>query len=306
MTPPLLLVIVGPTAAGKTRLAVALARALEGEIVGADSRQVYRGLDIATGKPTLDELGGIPHYLLDVADPTESYSLVRYCADAEREIAAVRSRGRLPILVGGTGLYIRGVCDGLIPPAVPPQPELRRDLQAQWEQSPELVLTELRRLDQRTAETIDLRNRRRVIRAIEICSVTGKPLSLQRRAQPKEQRLLILGLSTERRRLHELADARIAHMFRRGLVNEVHSLIGRGFDLSLPAFSAVGYREVAGLILGQWDREEAERRMRVATHAYQRRQLVWLRPDPRVHWIDSDADTATASALHLIEEWLRD
>jgi len=300
-----LLVICGPTAAGKTALAVQLARRLGGEIVGADARQVYRGLDIGTGKATATELQGVAHHLIDVVAPDATFTVAQYAALASEAIAGVLGRRCLPILVGGTGLYVRAIVDGLLPPKVPPQSGLRAELERRWlREGPEALLRELATLDPVAAARIDRRNPRRVIRALEVCLVTGRPFSDQQRRQASPYGLLQLALTTERAALHTLADRRIDAMLAGGFIDEVRGLRAAGYDFHLPAFSAVGYREVATYLDGAVSLDEARLRMQRATHAYQRRQLTWSRADPRLRWLEARSPEVLETALGLVERWL--
>ena len=300
---PPLLVVGGPTATGKTALAVQLAQAFHGEIVGADARQVYRGLDIGTGKARTTELHGIVHHLLDVASPDELFSVTQYAALAMEAIHDIQRRGKLPILVGGTGLYLRAVVDGLLPPEVPPQPALRAALQQRWQADRDDLLRELAARDPLTAQRIDARNPRRVIRAMEVVLTTGRPFSEQQGRTPPPMATLMLALSAERPLLHRLADHRVDAMLSSGLEEEVRRLQVAGYDFSLPAFTAVGYREMAAYLSGGAGLAEARRQMQQATHAYQRRQLTWFRADRRYLWLDLTQGDLAARACRLMAAW---
>lgn len=297
--------IAGPTAAGKTALAVALAHRLGGEIVGADSRQVYRGLDIGTGKATPADLHGVPHHLLDVAAPDEPFTVTQYAELANAVIAGVHERGHVPILTGGTGLYVRAVVDGLLPPAVPPQPALRAELERRWLEDRPALLAELADRDPVSAGRLDQRNPRRVIRALEVMRMTGRPLSEQQRQAPPPYRVTFLALTAERSTLHRLADDRVEAMLNGGLIEETRGLLAAGYDFALPAFSAVGYREMARALSGAITLDEARRRMRQGTHAYQRRQLTWFRADHRYQWLEATAPNVVEQATSQLPPlWL--
>jgi len=286
-----LVAIVGPTATGKTALAVVLAARLAEvigcEAVSADSRQIYRGMDIATAKPTPDERARLPHHLLDVVAPDEAYTLAQYQADATAAIAAIHARGRLPLLVGGTGLYVRAVVDGLAIPRVPPSPALRAELEAILAaDGPAALHARLAALDPAAARDIDARNPRRLIRALEVCLLSGQSFSEQRGTRPTPYRpLLLLGLTMDRSALYVRADARIDAMLAAGLVEETERLVTAGYDWSLPAMSSLGYREIGAYLRGEATLADAVQRFKLATHAYIRRQLTWLRPDQRIHWL---------------------
>ncbi len=280
--------IVGPTAVGKTAVSLLLARELNGEIVSADSRQVYRGMDIGTAKIAPDEMAGIPHHLIDIRRPDEGISLGEYKKLADAAIDDVMARGRLPMLVGGTGQYVRAVVEGWQIPEVAPQPELRRALEAQAErEGKEAVFARLQALDPVSAQTIDYRNLRRVIRAIEVCIVTGQPFSALQTKQPPPWPIVQIGLTRPRERLYARADARIEVMFAAGWVDEVRELLARGYSPALPSFASLGYREVAAYLAGDYDLEEAKVRIRRATRNFIRRQYNWFRlTNPAIHWFD--------------------
>ncbi len=280
--------IVGPTAVGKTAVSLLLARELNGEIVSADSRQVYRGMDIGTAKIAPDEMAGIPHHLIDIRRPDEGISLGEYKKLADAAIDDVMARGRLPMLVGGTGQYVRAVVEGWQIPEVAPQPELRRALEAQAErEGKEAVFARLQALDPVSAQTIDYRNLRRVIRAIEVCIVTGQPFSALQTKQPPPWPIVQIGLTRPRERLYARADARIEAMFAAGWVDEVRELLARGYSPDLPSFASLGYREVAAYLAGDYDLEEAKVRIRRATRNFIRRQYNWFRlTNPAIHWFD--------------------
>ena len=282
------LVLVGPTAVGKTATSLLLARELGGEIVSADSRQVYRGMDIGTAKVTPEERGDIPHHLIDIRAPDETISLGEYKELADAVIADILARGRLPMLVGGTGQYVRAVVEGWQIPRVPPQPDLRRELEElAAREGKEAVFARLQALDPASAQTIDYRNLRRVIRAIEVTLVAGRPFSELQTKQPPPWRMVQIGLTRPRERLYARADARIEAMLAAGWVDEVRRLLAQGYTPDLPSFASLGYREVVAYLAGDISLEEAKARIRRATRAFIRRQYNWFRlTDPRIHWFD--------------------
>lgn len=300
-----LLTLVGPTASGKTALALALAERLPAalglrgaEIVSADSRQIYRLMDIATAKPTAEEQACVRHHLLDVVWPDESYTLAEYQRDAQAAIADIWARGRLPLLVGGTGLYIRAVVDGLAIPEVAPQPELRAALEAELaERGVGALLDRLRALDPVSAARIDAQNPRRLIRALEVCIASGRPFSEQQGRRPTPYHALLLGLGMPRAALYARADARVTQMLAAGLVAETEALVARGYDWSLPAMSSLGYREMGAYLRGELALPAAVERFEQATHGYIRRQLSWFRPDQRIHWLDAALPAGTLAAV---------
>jgi tRNA dimethylallyltransferase len=307
-----LLVLVGPTAAGKTALAVALAERLhadgiEPEAISADSRQIYRLMDIATAKPTPDERAHLPHHLIDVVWPDESYTLAQYQADATSAIVGIYARRCLPTLVGGTGLYVRAVVDGLAIPRVAPDPALRAALEAEAaSMGPSALYERLAELDPATAARIDPRNVRRLVRALEVCILSGRPFSEQQGARPTPYRPLILGLNMDRAALYARADARIDAMLAAGLVDETRTLMERGYAWSMPSMSSLGYREIGAYLRGETGLADAVARFKLDTHAYIRRQLTWFRPDARITWLDAalPPDALAEHALALITPWL--
>ncbi len=284
----LVLVLAGPTAVGKTATSLLLARELGGEIVSADSRQVYRGMDIGTAKVTPAERAEIPHHLIDIRNPDETISLGEYKVLADAVIAGILARGRLPMLVGGTGQYVRAVVEGWQIPRVPPQPELRQELEElAAREGKEAVFSRLQMLDPASAQAIDYRNLRRVIRAIEVTMVAGRPFSELQTKQPPPWRVVQIGLTRPREALYARADARIESMFEAGWVEEVRALLARGYTPDLPSFASLGYREVAAYLAGDYDLAEAKRLIRRATRAFIRRQYNWFRlTNPDIHWFD--------------------
>jgi tRNA dimethylallyltransferase len=299
-----LLVICGPTATGKTDLAIALARHVGGEIVNADSRQVYRYMDIGTAKPTPAQRAAAPHHLLDVVDPDEPFALAVYLERAHHAIAGILARRSLPIVVGGTGLYVRALVQGFAVPRVPPDPRLRAELEAlaEAEGSPAL-LARLRRSDPPTAATIDARNPRRLIRAIEVVEATGVSFAAQRMARPRYD-ALVLGLTADRALLYERADRRVDAMMAVGLLDEVAALYARGFSPDLPALSGLGYRQLGEHLRGVRTLDDAVQATKRATHGFMRRQLTWFRREPGIHWLDSAHDDVVAQAIVQAGQWL--
>ncbi len=295
--------VMGPTAAGKSDVALALARRLDGEIVSVDSAQVYRGLDIGSAKPSAEAQAEIPHHLLDIIDPAEAYSAARFAEDAARAVASIRRRGRVPILAGGTGLYFDALEHGLAPlPSA--DPELRRRIAEEAAESGWPALhRRLRDVDPETAGRVHPNDAQRIQRALEVYTLTGFPLSrVQRRRSVSlldgPPLKLILG-PPSRAWLQERIEARFHAMLAAGLVEEVAALRRRG-DLSpeLPAVRAVGYRQVWGYLEGKYDYPEMVRRGIVATRRYAKRQLTWLRRNGEGHWIIAgEAAIQQASAL---------
>lgn len=301
-----LLVLAGPTATGKTGLAIALAQHLGGEIVSADSRQIYRNMDIGTAKPTPEQRAQVPHHLLDVVAPDEPYTLAQYQADAQTAVASIHARGRLSLLVGGTGLYIRAVVDNLAIPRVPPNAELRQQLEEEAAAHGSAVLhARLTALDPTGASRIDPANLRRVIRALEVTLLTGQPFSAQQGARPSPYRPLFLGLNGPRDVLYQRADQRVDAMLAAGLVQEVQRLLAAGYDWRLPSMSSLGYQEIASFLRGEISLKAAIERLKFNTHHYIRRQLTWFRAEPRLHWLDFTAPDLEKETLNIAELWAR-
>ncbi|HEX2997303.1 MAG TPA: tRNA (adenosine(37)-N6)-dimethylallyltransferase MiaA [Anaerolineales bacterium] len=283
-----LILIVGPTAVGKTELAIQLAERLGGEIVSADSRLFYRGMDIGTAKPPPEEQRRVPHHLIDIADPDEILSLAVFQQKAREAIAGIHTRNKIPLLVGGTGQYIRAVTEGWNPPEVKPDERLRSELEKKKEERGEYWLyEELKSLDPAAAEKIDPRNFRRTIRALEVILTTGRKFSEQRGQSESPYHLLSIGLKRPRPELYARVDQRIEAMFANGFLDEVKHLLSAGYSPSLPTMSAIGYRECIRVINGELNEEQAKAEIRHATRVFVRRQANWFKEsDPNIKWFD--------------------
>ncbi len=305
--PPLVL-IVGPTAVGKTQVAIQLAEDLGGEIISADSRLFYRGMDIGTAKPTRQERERIPHHLIDIVDPDTTLSLAVFQAMARETIAGVHRRGKLPLLVGGTGQYVRAVTEGWAPPAVTPNARLRGELEKmQSERGAAWLHGRLEALDPEAAARIDARNVRRTIRALEVVLTTGRKFSDQRLHAESPYHLITIGLKRARAELYARIDARIEAMFEAGLVDEVRGLLAEGYGAELPSMSAIGYRECVRVVRGEWSVEQAKVQMRRATRAYVRRQGNWFKEsDPDIRWFDASQPDGLASIASAIRNSLHE
>ncbi len=301
-----LVAIVGPTATGKTALAVSLAERLGGEIVNADSRQVYRGMDIGTAKPTASQRARVRHWLLDVDDLEQEFSLARFVELAGQALSDIWSRGRPAFLVGGTGQYVWAVLEGWQVPRVPPDHALRRELEALAErESPQALQRELAAVDPEAASRIDPRNVRRLVRALEVYRVTGRPISAWRERNAPDFDSLIIGLRCERRELYRRIDARVEGMLAAGLLEETRGLLAQGYRPDLPALSGIGYRQVCQHLAGELSLEEAAQRAKTETHRLARMQHTWFRADDaRIRWLDVTAGDAFTRALSLAEGFL--
>ncbi len=299
-----LVVIAGPTAVGKTRVAIALARRRGAEIVCADSRTLYRGMDIGTAKPSAADRAAAPHHLLDVARPDRVVTLAEYQRLAADAIAGIRARGRLPLLVGGTGLYIRAVVDRLAIPPVAPDWDLRSRLEEDERAAgPGTLHLRLREVDPQAAARIHPRNLRRIIRALEVHARTGRAMSaLQRRLAPDGAgagRIAMIALTVDRARLYERIDRRIEEQLAAGLVEEVRGLLRAGYARTLPAMQGLGYKEILAYLDGRASLDEAIATLRRNTRRYAKRQWTWLRADPRYRWVDVDDEPPDAVAARI-------
>ncbi len=295
--PPLVLVV-GPTAVGKTEIAIRLAHLLGGEIISADSRLFYRGMDIGTAKPTPAEQADVPHHLIDAVNPDQTLSLAVFQQMARQAIADVQARGKLAFLVGGTGQYVRAVTEGWKPPEVVPDPRLRDELgKLSARRGDDWLYGRLRTLDPAAAAGIDPRNARRTIRALEVILSTGHKFSEQRSRGASPYRLITVGLSRPRPELYARIDQRIDSMFEAGLLEEVGRLMASGYGPDLPAMSAIGYRECVRVIQGELSVGEAKQEMRRATRIYVRRQANWFKEsDPNIRWFSAD-DPGVVNAI---------
>ncbi len=299
---PPLLVLLGPTAVGKTSLSLRLAAELDGEIVSADSRLLYKGMDIGTAKPSTAEQTAVPHHLIDVCRPDETLTLAAYQRLAYAAIRRIQANGRLPILVGGTGQYMRAVVEGWGIPEVAPQPALRQALEALG--GPELARW-LRQLDPVAAEKLDPRNVRRVIRALEVTLVKGRPISELQRKSPPPFRICQIGLHREREPLYTRIDRRVDQMMADGLLAELEALRGKGYGRSLPAMSGLGYRQLWAYLDGEMSLDEAVDRIKFETHRFARQQATWFRrDDPAVAWFDMAEDGVETAVLSFAQKWL--
>ncbi len=284
---PPLIVILGPTAVGKTSLSIGLAARFGGEIVGADSRQIYRGMDIGTAKPTPEEQARIPHHLVDIQPPDRQMALATYQKKAFSAIDAIHRRGRVPFLVGGSALYLRAVTAGLQIPEVAPNPALRAELEEYAQENGRAALhTRLQALDPDAAAQIHPNNLRRVVRALEIVQTTGRRKSELESATPPPYRMLKIGLDLPRPLLHERIDRRVHEMVDSGLVEEMAALLAAGYSPDLPAFSSLGYREIAAHLRGEVALTAAVERIQIETHRFVRHQYTWFRRLPDIHWFD--------------------
>ncbi|MFZ5862801.1 MAG: tRNA (adenosine(37)-N6)-dimethylallyltransferase MiaA [Nitrospirota bacterium] len=284
--------LVGPTAVGKSEVALRLADRLGAEIVCADSRQVYRKMEIGTAKPTPAERAWVPHHLIDLVDPDEAYSAGRYARDAAACLEALRARGSRPLVVGGTGLYLRallwGLCDG--PTA---DPVLRAAWLAREREEPGVVYRRVSEVDPASAAAIHPHDLPKALRAVEVFEVTGVPLSVRQHAhgfRAPQYDAVVIGLRRARDDLYARIDARADAMIAQGLAAEVEGLMRAGYGADAPGMRAVGYRQLAGALRGAYDLDEAIRLIKRDSRRYAKRQMTWFGADPSIHWVDAGAD----------------
>ena len=297
-----LLVIVGPTAVGKTALSLNLAQEFNGEIVSADSRLFYKGMDIGTAKPTETERTAVPHHLVDICDPDDTLTLGQYQRLAYETINDIISRGRLPVLVGGTGQYVMAVVEGWGIPEVAPHPALRRQLELL---DPAELARWLQLLDPLAAKRIDPRNIRRVVRALEVILVSGRPITELQQKSPPPYNIHMIGLNRPRASLYDRIDRRVDRMLANGLVEEVSRLNEIGYNAQLPAMSGLGYRQILAYLRGEMSLEEAADRVKFETHRFARQQATWFRQDdPRIHWFDASATDPLKEICVNLVSWL--
>jgi len=278
-----LIVILGPTASGKTDLSIKLAKRYNGEVVSADSRQIYKGMDIGTAKPL--ELENIDHWLLDIKNPNQNYTVAEYKKDAIKAIKNIQKRGKLAILVGGTGLYIKAVAENLDIPKIEANPLLRKKIEKEAEKfGLDYVFQKLIKLDPEAAYIIDSKNPRRVIRALEITLLTKKPFSQQRKIGKPLFDVLEIGISVPNEKLKEKINLRVDEMIKNGLIEEVEKLVKK-YDAGQQAFDAIGYREIIDFLNKKITLEQAAEAIKINTWHYAKRQMTWFKRDKKINWI---------------------
>ncbi len=283
-----MIAVVGPTAVGKSKLALQLAQYFPVEIISADSRQVYRYMDIGTNKPSPAERASVFHHVIDVVEPDEDFSLAMYHQLAIEALEAIQQKDKLPLLVGGSGLYVWSLVEGWKIPQAPPDKRLRQRLEARAEQEGvQSLYQELQDIDPRAAVKINPSNIRRIIRALEIYHATGQPASqLQRKEMPGFP-ILLVGLTQERSELYRRIDLRVDKMIQMGLVEEVEQLLKKGYSPSLPSMSGIGYKQIGQFIRGEMTLLQATDKIKYETHRLARHQYAWFRPnDSRIHWFE--------------------
>ncbi len=303
---PALVAVLGATATGKTDAAIMIAREFDGEVVSIDSRYLYRGLDIGTAKPTPEEQTTVPHHLIDILDPREDYSLALFQRDAFAAVDEILGRQRLPVLAGGSPLYVRAVLEGWRIPEAPPDPAFRGEMQAfADEYGSEALHERLQEIDPVAADRTPSQNVRRVIRALEIHHQTGQRMSDLEGKEPPPWDILKIGLHIERELLFERIDRRVDQMIDHGLVEEVRGLLEAGVPPDCTAMRSIGYQEVVPFLQGECGREEMIERIKFSTHRYVRHQLTWLKKTPGIDWIDALQDDLEAEIRRKIENHIQ-
>ena len=299
---PKVVVIVGPTASGKTAVSIELAKKINGEIISADSMQIYKYMDIGTAKPTLDEMQGIKHYMLDVVMPDETFNVAKYKSMAESAIEEILKKGKVPIIVGGTGLYINTLVDGIEFADVPCDEEYRNELiEKGYREGAMSIYKELEKVDSESAKKIDPNNIRRVARALEIYKVTGKTktqLDIESRKEVKYDYRLF-GMEWDRETLYDIIDLRVDKMIEAGLIDEVRNVTEK-FKISNTAVQGLGYKEVIEFLNGNISYEEMIEKLKLETRHYAKRQLTWFRRDKRIKWIKPD-ENATCVIINELQ-----
>lgn len=287
---PLLIVILGPTASGKSELTIKLAKKFNGEIVSADSRQIYKGMDIGTAKPPISparQSQGIPHHLIDIKNPKQIYTVWQYKKAAVKAINKIIKKEKLPILVGGTGLYIKALVDNLKIPQVKPDWKLKKKLEVEIEtQGLNKLYQKLIKVDPESAYIVDPKNPRRVIRALEVALKTKKPFSQQRKKGSPLFDVLEIGLAPPEEKLKEKIEKRVNGMIKMDLVREVKDLI-KIYDKNLPTFDAIGYREIINYLDGKISLSETIEEIKKNTWHYAKRQMTWFKKDKKIHWVEN-------------------
>ena len=309
MTKPPVLCIVGPTASGKTGLSLRIAKALGGEVISMDSMQIYRGMDIGTAKPSLTERAGIPHHLMDVIPPSQPYTVAQYAEDADQAIREVWGRGKLPMLVGGTGFYLKALTHGLTLGGIQSDPVLRDKLKAiaAGEDGKRQLHARLQLADPETAARLHPNDVQRVSRALEVLELTGRPISAQSEtAYDPGYTFCMLGTTMARDGLYRRINARVQDMMRQGLLGEVRALLESGVPPTAQAMQGIGYKELVPVLLHQADLTDAVASIQQNSRHYAKRQWTWFRAEPRIQWLDMENADSFAQALEIAKAFWKE
>ena len=309
MAQPKILCVVGPTACGKTKMGILLAKQYNGEVVSVDSMQIYRGMTIGTAAPTVEEMDGIPHHMVAIADPEENWSVARFVEEADKCIEDILSRGKLPILVGGTGLYLDAIIAGRTFARGEAGGEIRAALEKRLaEEGIEPILAQLRAVDPESADRLPPADEKRILRALEVYLETGKTMTqhnLESRQIPNKYDPIYIGLAfTDRADMKALIDLRVDKMVEEGLIDEIRTLLARGLPRSCTALQAIGYKEFLSAMEGEATMEEAIEEVKLRSRQYAKRQLTWLRRNPEIHWILWEKERDFSRALRLSTDFL--
>lgn len=303
------IVLVGPTAVGKSAVAIRLASRLKTEVISADSRMVYRGMDIGTAKPKPAERAQVIHHLIDIVNPDEPFSAGRFKNLAAAVIKRLHEEGRIPVVVGGTGLYVKLLMHGLWQGPEADRALRERLYEAEKRFGPGHLYRRLQKIDSDSARVIQPRDLPKVVRAIEVYEETGRPLSAfhrEHRFSEKPYEAVVVGIRRPRPDLYQRIEARVNEMLDRGLVDEVRALMAKGYSAELPAMKGLGYRQVVGYLQGRYDLTEAVHRLKRDTQRYAKRQFTWFNHDPAIRWVDlsgaDDVDEAYRKAMRIIEQ----
>lgn len=301
------LLLVGPTAVGKTDLSIHIAQALGGEIVSADSRQVYRVMDIGTAKPTPEERALVPHHFIDSKDPDEIYSAGEYGRNARAVIDGLLTREILPVVVGGSGFYIRALVDGLFAPEISDQEVKEKWRRRVVTEGREAVFAELERVDPQTADRLHINDTQRIIRALQVYELTGKPISefQEGREEPADFEPVFIGLERDRQELVQRIEQRVDQMIEQGLIEETKTLLAKGYSPELNALATLGYQEVVAYLQGEYNFEEMVEQIKIHTRQYSKRQMTWFRRDLRVNWINLTGMTREEQIRAIFQIWKR-
>ena len=288
MTKQKIIAITGPSASGKTKLSIELAKQLDGEIISVDSRQIYKELDIGSAKPTLEEQEGIPHYLMDIIELNQEYTVANFCDDANIKIKKIINKGKVPVLVGGTGLYFRVLLQDFDLPRVEPNKELREELE---QKSSEELFSLLKEKDPDIAEKIHFNNKVKIIRALEVCLTLGIPMSKAQKKKESEYNVLWFGLNAQNREfLYERINKRVDIMFEQGLIDEAKNLF-ENYGENKILLGTIGYQELFPYFNGQTDFETASNLLKQNTRRYAKRQISWFNANKDIHWLDIEKES---------------
>ena len=289
-----LIVITGPTASGKTALSVRLAKEIGAEIVNSDSMQIYKYMDIGTAKPTVDEREGVPHHLIDIVNPDELFSVARYCECAKEAIDDIHSRGKIAVMVGGTGLYVDSLVNNIQFSETEPDEEYRKSLEDDAEKlGNEYIYEKLKTIDPQSAAKIAVQDTKRIIRALEVYHVTGKTITWhneQSRSVPSPYNTTMFAISMDREALYDKINRRVDVMLELGLVDEVKKILSMGVDEKATSMQAIGYKEIVGYLKGEISLEKAADDIKQGSRRYAKRQLTWFRRNNNINWIENDVE----------------